>query len=275
VDFVCLCSRLVWCHKRVRKVVNWASNFMMKLLFAASLALTLSAYGAPNELSAEERAAGWKLLFDGHSLKGWHVWQQKGEPKSGWHVVDGTLVCPKTNGRPNGSGGDLTTDEKFVDFELVFEWRISSAGNSGVLYFIDENRTPTAQKAPMYRGDVGKSPVGFEYQILDDEKHPDGKRGGIHQAGALYDLIAVEKKTLKPVGEWNQGKIVVRGPHIEHWLNGAKSAECDLNSAAYREAFAKSKYHVLEAFGVQAPTPLALQDHGEEVAFRNVKIRGL
>ena len=245
----------------------------MKIFLAASLALTLGVHAAPNELSAEERAAGWKLLFDGHSLKGWHLWQHTGEPKSGWHVADGTLVCPKTNGRPNGSGGDLTTDEKFVDFEMVFEWRILAGGNSGVHYFIDETRAPTA---PMYRGDIGHSPVGFEYQILHDGKYPaDKQHGQTRQVGAIYDLFVTEKRTLKPVGDWNQSKIVVRGKHVEHWLNGAKSAECDLDSAAYRAAYAKSKYHVVEWFGTKAPTPLALQDHGEEVAFRNIKIRGL
>jgi len=244
------------------------------LIFAALAALLSTALaGEPNTLTAEEKAAGWTLLFDGRSLAGWHIFQQTGEPNAGWHVADGALICPKSNGRPNGSGGDLTTDAKFGDFEFAFEWRISPGGNSGVHYFIDESRPPSPK--PMYKGDVGKSPVGFEYQVLDDEKHPDGQRGPTHRAGALYDMIAAEKTVLKPVGEWNEGRIVVRGNHIEHWLNGEKSAECDLDGAAYREAFAKSKYHVVPGFGTKAPTPLALQDHGEEVAFRNLKIREL
>ena len=242
--------------------------------FAAALAFYSSAVFAaePNTLTSEETAAGWKLLFDGRSLTGWHVFQQQAPPKAGWHVADGALVNPKSNGRPNGSGGDLVTDAKFTDFEFRFEWRITPAGNSGIHYFVDEGRAPTK---PLYAGDTGKSPVGFEYQVLDDEKHPDGKRGPTHMAGALYDLFAAPQKTLKPVGEWNEGRIVVRGNHIEHWLNGAKSAECDLDSAAYREALAKSKYHVVPGFGVKIATPLALQDHGEEVAFRSLKIREL
>ncbi len=233
----------------------------------------LGAFAAePNALTAEERSAGWTLLFDGRTFGGWHLFQQKGDAHGGWKIADGALVCPKTNGRPNGSGGDLVTNGKFGDFEFSFEWRISPAGNSGIHYFVDENRAPTA---PLYKGDTGKSPVGFEYQVLDDEKHPDGKRGPTHMAGALYDLFAAPQKTLKPVGEWNEGRIIVRGNHVEHWLNGAKSAECDLDSAAYREALAKSKYHVVPGFGVKIVTPLALQDHGEEVAFRSLKIREL
>src|SRR4051812_45143465 len=183
-----------------------------------------------NTLTAAETAAGWKLLFDGRTLTGWHGFQQKGPPRTGWHVADGCLVNPKSNGRPNGSGGDLVTDAKFLDFEFRFEWRISRAGNSGVQYLFDESRPPTA---PLYRGDLGHSPVGFEYQVLDDAGQPDAPRGATRKAGALYDLFAAEQKTLRPVGEWNEGRIVVNGPHVEQWLNGGKVAECDLNSAAF------------------------------------------
>lgn len=226
----------------------------------------------PNLLTPEEKVAGWKLLFDGHTLSGWHIFQQTGEAKGGWHVEGGALVNPKSNGRPNGSGGDLVTNGKYADFEFAFEWRISSGGNSGVHYLFDESRPPTA---PLYRGDIGKSPVGFEYQVLDDLKHPDAKSGPTHRAGALYDLYSTEKAAPKPAGEWNESRIVVRGQHVEQWLNGAKSAECDLDSAAYRELLAKSKYHVVLNFAAKAPTALALQDHGDEVAFRSLKIREL
>lgn len=241
------------------------------------LALTLLCAGSlsaadQNSLSPDETSAGWKLLFDGRTLTGWHSYQKKAPPAKGWHVADGCLVNPKTNGRPNGGGGDLVTDGKYLDFEFRFEWRISPAGNSGVHYLMDESRPPTA---PLYKGDKGQSPVGFEYQVLDDERHPDGKRGPTHRAGALYDLFATEQNKPRPVGEWNEGRIIVNGKHVEHWLNGAKVAECDLDSDAYRAALAKSKYHVVPGFGTKAATPFALQDHGEEVAFRNLKIREL
>jgi hypothetical protein len=240
---------------------------------ATVVAVALGASGAEiNTLTHQETAAGWKLLFDGRTLAGWHGYQQHGPPKTGWHVVDGALVNPKSNGRPNGSGGDLVTDAKYRDFDFRFQWRISPVGNSGVHYLVDESRPRTA---PLYRGDTGHSPVGFEYQILDDEKHSDAKRGPTHQTGSIYDLFAVEKKNLKPVGQWNEGRIVVNGNHVEHWLNGARTAECDLDSEAYRRALAKSKYHVVPGFGAKIATPLALQDHGEEVAFRNLKVREL
>jgi hypothetical protein len=226
-----------------------------------------------NSLTADEVAAGWKLLFDGHTLAGWHGFQKHAPPKKGWHVADGCIVNPKSNGRPNGSSGcDLVTDGKYLNFEFYFEWRMSPAGNSGVQYLVDELRPPTA---PLYRGDTGHSPVGFEYQLLDDKLHPDGKRGPTHKAGAIYDLFGAEKKTLHPVGEWNESRIIVNGNHVEHWLNGSKVAETDLGSDTLREAIAKSKFHVVPGFGTKIATPLCLQDHGEEVAFRNLKIREL
>ncbi len=158
--------------------------------------LCLSIYASvdaaePNTLTPEERTAGWKLIFDGQTFNGWHLFKQPGPAHGGWKTEEGTLVCPKSNGRPNGSGGDLTTDAKFNDFEFVFEWRISPGGNSGVHYFIDENRPPTK---PLYAGDTGKSPVGFEYQVLDDERHPDGKRGPTHQFKALSMISSPRKR---------------------------------------------------------------------------------
>lgn len=244
---------------------------LLSLVFALACFNHLNA-ADQNSLTADETAAGWKLLFDGHALTGWHTFQKPSSPVKGWHIVDGCLVNPKSNGRPNGSGGDLVTNDKYLNFEFRFEWRMSPAGNSGVLYLVDELRPPTA---PLYRGDTGHSPVGFEYQLLDDELHPDAKRGPTHKASALYDLFGTEKKILHPVGEWNESRIVVNGKHVEHWLNGAKVVECELDSDGVREAIARSKYHVVPGFGTKIATPLCLQDHGEEVAFRNLKIREL
>lgn len=240
------------------------------LLLAAVLPITRAA--EINSLTPAESANGWVLLFDGRSLAGWHLFQSKGEPHAGWKVVNGEIVCPKTNGRPNGSGGDLVTDRKFTNFEFSFQWKISPGGNSGVHYRFDEARPPGK---PLYKGDTGHSPVGFEYQILDDENHPDGKRGPTHRAGALYDLYGTEQRIVRPVGEWNESRIVVRGQHIEHWLNGVKTVDCDLDGAEYRALFEGSKYHVVPGYAARAPTSLALQDHGEAAAFRSLKIRAL
>jgi len=244
-----------------------------KVPVAAAFVLVLGASAAePNRLTPEEKASGWRLLFDGSTLSGWHSYQQPGSPKTGWRVADGALVCPKTNGRPNGSGGDLVTDSKHRDFDFRFEWRISPGGNSGVKYLVDESRAPTA---PLYLGDTGKSPVGLECQILDELEHTDAKRGPTYMSGAIYDLLAAEAKTLKPVGQWNESRIVEDGNHVTHWLNGMKMAECDLDGADYRAALAKNKYRVVPGFGARIATPLALQDHGDEVAFRNLKILDL
>jgi len=250
---------------------NMTRLILLSLTFALSCCGNLNA-ADQNSLAAEEASAGWKLLFDGRTLTGWHTFQTHAPPTTGWHIVDGCLVNPKSNGRPNGSGGDLVTDAKYVNFEFRFEWRMSPAGNSGVLYLVDESRPFIA---PLYRGDTGHSPVGFEYQLLDDELHPDGKRGPTHKTAALYDLYGTDKKTLHPVGEWNESRIIINGNRVEHWLNGSKVVECELGSEALRETIAKSKYHVIPGFGAKIATPLCLQDHGEEVAFRNLKIREL
>jgi len=247
-----------------------ATTLVVLLAVGSTPALTRAA--EPNTLADAERRDGWTLLFDGKSLAGWHVFKRTGEAKSGWHAAgDGTLVCPKSNGRPNGSGGDLVTDAKFADFEFTFEWRIAAGGNSGVQYFFDEGRRPTGK--PLYKGDTGDSPIGFEYQVLDDATYPDANHGSLRRTGAIYDLFATGKARPEAVGQWNQSRIVVRGDHVEHWLNGVKSAQCDKGSPAYKRALAASKYHVIKDFAAKGPTALALQDHGEEVAYRNLKVR--
>jgi hypothetical protein len=229
---------------------------------------------APNTLSAEEMAAGWKLLFDGRSMTGWRGYKLSGPPTKGWHAADGCLVNPKSNGRPNGSGGDLITVQTFLDFEFTFEWRIAVGGNSGIHYFFDENRPKTP--VPMYRGDTGNSPMGFEYQILDDPNYPSElKNGPEHLAAALYMLVTPTNKVLRTAGEFNEGRIVVNGKHVEHWLNGRRVLECELGSPALMQAIAQSKFKWIAGLGSKFATHIALQDHGDEIAFRNLKIREL
>ena len=226
-------------------------------LLAASLALLpfFSARGdESNTLTAGESAAGWKLLFDGKTLNGWQPIGKSGLPTKGWIVQDGAIFHAKAAG-----GGDLVTVEHYGDFELTWEWRIGAAGNSGVKY----NLSDPADN------------LGFEYQLIDDEKHPDGTRGGrSHQTAALYDLIepAAERK-VKPVGEWNQSRLVVQGAHVEHWLNGVKTVEFDMGSDDLKARIAKSKYKKVANFGVKTKSPILLQDHGDEIAFRNLKLR--
>lgn len=242
------------------------------LAVASALALPISACAAePNTLTPQEVAQGWKLLFDGRSLSGWHIYGTTTPPAKGWHVDGGCLFNPKSNGRPNGSGGDLVTNAKYRDFEFRFEWRVTKGGNSGVHYLFTEGAKRTAS---MYKGDKGDSPVGFEYQILDDPAYS-AKQGPDHLTASIYWLVAPVNKVLRSVGEFNEGRIVVHGNHVEHWLNDSKVAGCELGSAELQKLIAVSKFKVIPGFGTKAATALALQDHGEEVAFRNLKVREL
>jgi len=226
----------------------------------------------PNTLTDQEITDGWQLLFDGRTTAGWRGYKMAGFPAKGWHIADDCLVNPKSNGRPNGSGGDLITVRKFLNFEFRFEWRIGVGGNSGVQYFFDENRGKTP--VPMYGGDIGNSPMGFEYQILDDPNYPrELQNGPSHLTAALYMLVAPTNKVLRPAAEFNQGRIIVNGNHVEHWLNGRRVLECELDSPALLHAIAQTKFKWIAGLGTKFATQIALQDHGDEVAFRNLKIR--
>src|SRR5665213_830193 len=251
-------------HKFIAFAVTFFLCFPLARLNAA----------VPNTLTPAEQAAGWKLLFDGHSTDNWRGYEQSTFPDKGWHVADGCLVNPKSNGRVSGSGGDLLTTAKFRDFEFRFEWRIGFGGNSGVQYLFQEPRpNPTAS---MYRGDTGHSPMGFEYQILDDPNYPrELKNGPKHLTAALYALIAPTNKVLRGTDEFNEGHIIVHGNHIEHWLNGNKVLEFELGSPSLKTAIAASKYKAIPGYAEKALTAIALQDHGDEIAFRNLKIREL
>jgi hypothetical protein len=234
----------------------------LTLLCAAVWALPVLAE-PQNTLTPAESAEGWELLFDGRTTDGWRGYAHTNFPAHGWVVEDGTLKNVGKNGRQGSGGGDLVSTRKFEDFDFKFDWRISPGGNSGVKYFVREGKT-------------GKSGVGFEYQILDDDANPDGANGPNRQAGALYYLIAPNKaKHLAPVGEWNHSEIIVRGNHAEHWLNGARIVSFEIKSPEMAAAIAKSKFKNVAGFGEKMPTVLLLQDHGDTVWFRNLKVRAL
>jgi len=218
---------------------------------------TLSAAEGPlNTLSAAEKSAGWKLLFDGRSLQGWHLYPKKAAPQAGWKVEEGILKK-----LPKIQGGDIVTDDTFGDFDLTWEWRISAAGNNGVKYLVTEER-PSAP--------------GPEYQMIDDQGNSDGKLGPTHQTASFYDVLPpASDKPLKPVGEWNSSRILVQGNHVEHWLNGMKVLEYELGSEQVKAAVAASKFKSARGFGTKLRGHILLTDHRDECWFRNLKIREL
>ena len=239
---------------------------MVLALFVSLPALAKSkepAAAAPaNTLTAKEKSAGWKLLFDGKTTKGWRSFKSAPFPTDHWVAKDGVLECV---------GGkkvtDIVTDEEFDNFEFAWEWKMTPKGNSGVKYLVDE--------AMSHSGNDG---IGFEYQLLDDQLHPDAKKGkdGNRTAGSLYDLIpAGKEKVLHPVGEWNESRLLVDGNHIEHWMNGVKLLSYERGSPDMKARIADSKYKDIKGFGEVKKGHLLLQDHDSEVDFRNLKIRVL
>ena len=227
----------------------------------------------PNELTAAERAIGWRLLFDGRTLSGWRGLGYDSVPTAHWKVADGAIEkiasgnVPKlADGQP-AHGGDLMTVDSFGDFELAFEWKVAPGANSGVKYNVSERLSMS--QAPNHAA------LGFEYQILDDNRHEDGKLPS-HRAGALYDLIAPNaRKHVRPVGEWNRSRIVFRGRHGEHWLNGEKIVEFDLGTPGMDSLIAASKYRSIPGFADrrEGGGHIVLQDHGDEAYFRSIKVR--
>ena len=220
----------------------------------------------PNSLTNYEIKNGWKLLFDGSTSRGWRSAKSTAFPEKGWEIKDGSInVLPSTGGE-SVNGGDIVTEEQFSAFDLNFEFKYTPGANSGLKYFVTlaENNSGSA--------------IGLEYQVLDDKLHPDAKAGreGNRTLASLYDLIKANKQErfLKPVGEWNQGRIVVYpNNHVEHYLNGIKVLEYERGSNAYRDLVAESKYKVWPNFGEAPKGHILLQDHGNAVSFRSIKIK--
>ena len=260
---------------QVHDVLRSAYCFGMRIwlsVFAACLCTIapLSAAQTPNTLTPQERSAGWHLLFDGSTTTGWRSTKSPGFPTTGWEVKDGLLSVTEHGGEEGGNAGDIITTRKYTNFELSVDFRITPGANSGIKYFVDLDLTP---------GHEGHgSNVGFEYQVLDDALHPDAKKGkdGDRTVASLYDLIpAAANKPITAVGEWNTARIVVRGTHGEHWLNGVKVLEYDRNTPGFRARVSESKFHVYPGFGEANSGYILLQDHGFPVSFRNLKIHEL
>jgi len=214
----------------------------------------------------------WQVLFDGESFGGWLGLGRDSVPGAHWTIEDGSIrkvasgaVPTAPDGQPL-EGGDLMTVGTYQNFELVFEWKVSPGANSGIKYNVSEEMSTVAP--PVYAA------LGFEYQVLDDDLHPDAQNGPNRTAGALYDLVPPgPAKSLRPVGSFNQGRIVFSNGPGEHWLNGEKVLEFDLGTPAFDSVFALSKYAPIQGFADQRAGHIVLQDHGDEVWFRNIMIR--
>ncbi len=211
----------------------------------------LAANAADNQITSAEKKAGWKLLFDGKTLKGWRSSGKADGPKQGWVVENGVLKCVA-----GGRGGDIVTVDQFTDFDFEWDWSIPAKANNGIKYEVNEKR----RNAP-----------GQEYQMIDDSI-PDGMPAK-RSTASFYDVLPpAADKPLKPVGQWNHSGVIVRGNHVEHWLNGKKVLEYEFGSPELKEALANSKFKNSPGFGDKITGPILLTEHHDEASFKNLKI---
>ena len=247
-----------------------------KLLYLAGFAFVINACNSPknttmntsteaNSLSTEETNNGWQLLFDGKSTNGWHKYGNQTIGKA-WKVADGNLYLDAASKKDwqTAEGGDIVTAEEFENFHLKLDWKISPNGNSGIIFFVHEDSTK-------FKNTYNTGP---EMQVLDNNGHPDAKIIK-HRAGDLYDLISVSKETVKPVGEWNTAEIKSDNGDLRFFLNGEQVVNTTMWNDAWRTMIAGSKFKSMPGFGTYKKGKIALQDHGDNVWYRNIKIRKL
>ncbi|SEM96835.1 protein of unknown function [Sphingomonas gellani] len=237
----------------------------MRMAFGIGAAIVFMASSMPvqakerdNVLTAQERAQGWRLLFNGRDLSGWRSFDGT-PPAQTWTVRNGTLALTKTDGQMSGT--DLVTSDTFGAFELTLDWKVERGGNSGILYLA--RRMPDAPL--LYQ-------TGLEMQVLDDEGHADG-RIPTHRAGSLYDMTVPPSGASHPAGSWNHARLLVESGRIRQWLNGTLTADVSYADDAWRKRIAASKFAKMPLFGTFSSGVIGLQDHGEPVAFRNIKLR--
>lgn len=238
--------------------MRMASGIGAALILMAQPVLAQPAGQRDNVLSARERAQGWRLLFNGRDLSGWTSFDGT-PPARTWTVRDGTLLLTKADGQMSGT--DLVTAERFGAFELTVDWKVERGGNSGILYLA--RRMPDAPL--LYQ-------TGLEMQVLDDAGHSDGNIP-THRAGSLYDMTVPPAGVSRPAGSWNHARLLVERGRIRQWLNGTLTADVSYGDEAWRKRVAGSKFAKMPRFGTFPSGVIGLQDHGEPVAFRNIKLR--
>ncbi|MDO7171657.1 DUF1080 domain-containing protein [Mariniflexile sp. AS56] len=265
--FICLQVHSIKADKKAGTEIIWKNvKILTDDLSKYTQKSTVKPIITKNQLTIEEAKKGWKLLWDGETTKGWHGAKLDKFPETGWEIEDGVLSVLSSGGAESTAGGDIVTSELYGDFELTVDFRVNTGGNSGIKYYVDTNINKGAG-----------SSIGLEYQILDDALHPDAKLGnheGSRTVSSLYDLIQADlNKPINPIGEWNTAYIISKDNHVEHWLNGAKVLEYERKSDNFRKLVSESKYAKWPNFGELEKGQILLQDHGDLVSFKNVKIR--
>ncbi len=221
-----------------------------------------------NNLTHHEKEEGWKLLWDGETTKGWRGAKLDHFPEEGWQIENGELTVLPSGGGESQAGGDIVTDKQYDNFEFKLDFKLTEGANSGIKYYVNTD---------LNKGEG--SAIGLEYQLLDDARHPDAKLGnheGSRTLASLYDLIQADTtKYVKPIGEWNSAHIISNNNHVEHWLNGIKVLEYERSSDNYKKLVSESKYKIWPNFGEAEKGNILLQDHGNKVTFKNIKIKQL
>lgn len=251
-------TKIIW--KNVKIITDRVSKYSTKSPITPII--------TKNKLSIDEEKNGWKLLWDGETTNGWRGAKLEEFPSEGWKIEDGILSVLKSGGAESAAGGDIVTKDLYGDFEFTVDFKLTPGANSGVKYYVDTN---------INKGEG--SSIGLEYQILDDDIHPDAKLGnheGSRTVCSLYDLIKADvHKPINPIGEWNTAYIISKNNHVEHWLNGVKVLEYERKSDDFKKLVSESKYAKWPNFGELEKGQILLQDHGDLVSFKNIKIHAI